>query len=64
MAGFGTPTGPVLINNLQCIGNETRLTDCYHSGVGTHECFHSDDVGVKCQLRKFLPRTCLVICVL
>lgn len=42
----------MLIDQVQCIGNETRLTDCYHNGVGTHNCDHSKDVGVSCQLRK------------
>ena len=53
MAGFGIPIGPVLIDNVRCTGNESRLTDCYHNGVGTHNCFHTDDVGVSCQIREF-----------
>ena len=64
VAGFGTATGPVLIDNLRCFGNETRLTDCYHNGVGTHDCSHSNDVGVKCQLREFIFITYLWIYVL
>ena len=54
VVGFGTPTGPVLIDNVRCTGNESRLTDCYHNGVGTHNCFHTDDVGVSCQIREFI----------
>lgn len=54
MAGFGTATGPILIDNVQCTGNETRLINCYHNGVGTHNCFHTDDVGVLCQSREFI----------
>ena len=59
VAGFGRATGPVLVDNVQCIGNETRLTNCYHNGVGTHNCFHSDDVGVSCQLREFSYQACI-----
>ena len=55
-------TGPVFIDNVQCIGNETRLTDCYHNGVGTHNCDHSDDVGVACQLRMLRSSVvCIII---
>ena len=54
--GFGVATGPVLIDEVRCVGNETRLTNCYHNGVGTHDCDHSEDVGVLCQIRK--PQMC------
>ena len=53
VAGFGVATGPIFIDQVRCIGNETRLNNCFHNGVGTHNCEHSDDVGVSCQLRKF-----------
>lgn len=52
--GFGSATGPIFVDNVRCIGNETRLTDCYHNGVGTHNCDHNDDVGVICQQRTFI----------
>ena len=59
VGGFGTATGPVLIDNVQCTGSETRLTNCYHNGVGTHNCFHTDDVGVWCQIREFISNCVL-----
>ena len=51
-AGFGVATGPVLIDETRCVGNETRLLNCRHNGVGTHNCAHSRDVGLRCVIRK------------
>lgn len=45
-------TGSIFLDNVQCTGTESRLIDCPHSGVGTHNCGHSEDVGVRCQIRK------------
>ena len=50
-AGFGVATGPVLFDETRCIGNETRLSNCRHNGVGTLNCDHSRDVGLRCQRR-------------
>ena len=47
-------TGPIFLDNVQCTGTESRIIDCPHNGVGTHNCAHSEDVGVRCQIRKFL----------
>ena len=47
-ARFGRGTGPIYLDNVFCIGNETRLTDCQHQGIGSHNCLHSEDAGVVC----------------
>ena len=52
LAGFGVATGPVLIDETRCIGDETRLINCRHNGVGTLNCDHSRDVGLRCRIRK------------
>ena len=48
-AGFGVPTGPVLFDEANCLGSESRLANCRHNGVGTLNCDHSKDVGLRCQ---------------
>ena len=53
-AGFGVATGPVLIDETRCIGNETSLITCRHNGIGTHNCPHSRDVGLRCVIRKLV----------
>ena len=49
---FGGGSGGIYLYTptLLCIGNESRLQDCYHPPVGYHQCTdHSTDIGVVCQ---------------
>ena len=48
-ATFGAGIGPIYRDNVRCIGNETRLTDCLHRGIASHDCSHSEDAGVVCR---------------
>ena len=41
-------TGPIVLDDLGCENNESRLVDCPHSGLGVHNCRHSEDAGVRC----------------
>ena len=36
------------MDNLGCVGTETRLVDCPHNGVGLHNCVHAEDASVRC----------------
>ena len=42
-------TGRIWLDNVQCRGTETRLIDCPANTLGTHNCVHSEDAGVRCQ---------------
>nr|XP_057943758.1 scavenger receptor cysteine-rich domain-containing group B protein [Doryrhamphus excisus]XP_057943759.1 scavenger receptor cysteine-rich domain-containing group B protein [Doryrhamphus excisus] len=47
-AFFGYGTGPILLDNVECHGDETDISECTHSGAGLHNCGHHEDAGVVC----------------
>lgn len=47
-AGYGQGTGPIVLDDVQCTGTESRLLNCTTRAVGTHNCAHSEDAGVSC----------------
>ncbi|TNN01912.1 hypothetical protein fugu_011294 [Takifugu bimaculatus] len=49
-AAFGEADGSVriLLDDVECEGQERSLLDCKRSRVGKHNCSHAEDVGVIC----------------
>ena len=41
-------TGPILMDDVKCNGEENRLEVCQFRGWGVHDCFHSEDVRIAC----------------
>ena len=48
-AAYGQGTGPIWIDDVQCLGTETRLVDCSRTAFGSHNCVHFEDASVRCQ---------------
>ena len=55
---FGQGVGSIFLDNVGCAGYESRLFSCYNSGLGTHNCGHSDDAGVTCSTSVLLALNC------
>ena len=48
-AHFGTGTGPIYLNNVDCSGSEDSLTECSRSSFVSCSSGHREDAGVRCQ---------------
>jgi len=45
---YGAGNGAIWLDNVQCSGTETSITDCRHNGWDQHNCGHDEDVSVSC----------------
>ena len=46
---FGHGTGSFVLDNVGCVGTETSVFYCPHSGEGVHNCESEEWAGVKCR---------------
>ncbi|KFP76227.1 Neurotrypsin, partial [Apaloderma vittatum] len=47
-AHFGEGSGPVLLDEVRCTGNELSIEQCPKSSWREHNCGHKEDAGVSC----------------
>ena len=48
-AYYGEGTGRILLDEVNCKGDESNILDCAHGGRGEHDCSHGEDAGVECK---------------
>ena len=48
-AYFGTGSGPIFLDGVQCISSSSKLLECYSRPILSHNCLHSADAGVGCE---------------
>ena len=51
-ATFGEGKGPILLDEVECIGTETNIGECDYLSVGESNCGHDEDAGVVCVERE------------
>ena len=61
-AYFGAGSGPIWLDNVACIGNESTLASCGHLGFNiTRNCNHFEDAGVRCYGRQGIYNSIFVL---
>jgi len=59
-AHYGPGTGPIWLNNIECIGTEPDLFTCKNDGIGSHSCGHHEDASAEC-IGMHLCQHCTII---
>ena len=44
---YGPGNGTILLDDLECLGNESNLFECGQK-AGSHDCTHDEDAAVIC----------------
>ena len=45
---FGKGTGPIWLDNVQCLGSESDIFECIYEGITAHVCEHGEYASAEC----------------
>ena len=45
---YGRGSGPIMLDDVSCMGSESNIQFCNHRGWYKNNCGHDEDVGVIC----------------
>ena len=62
-AHFGSGTGSIVLDDVQCVSSDSQLLECSSRPILSHNCGHSDDAGVGCEGMVMQTSTALMISV-
>ena len=48
LCSYGSATGTIWLDNVRCSGSESRLNYCQRNPLGSHDCWHYQDVAIDC----------------
>lgn len=61
-ARYGQGSGPIFLDDVQCRGNESKISECRSDGIAVHNCGHSEDAGAICKREEIQSTTCSRVC--
>ena len=61
-ARYGQGSGPIFLDDVQCRGNESKISECRSDGIAVHNCGHSEDAGAICKREETDSTTCSLFC--
>lgn len=61
-AAFGAGSGAIFLDDVGCAGTESTLLSCSNNGIGSHNCGHSEDAGVRCYGKEVRENVFRTVC--